>query len=72
MRRFKYTTGTHPETHGEGVAWDDGVAVYREKVHGEWTATIGASVKGIEESYGGQNDYRFEWIDGSPKADRRR
>ena len=61
-----------PETEGEGVVFDDGVTVYREKVHGEWAQVIGASLKGIEESYGGQNDYEFEWLDGGEKSQERR
>lgn len=61
-----------PETEGEGVQFADGVAVYRELVHDEWTPALPASVAGIEESYGGQNDYEFHWLDGDSKSQDRR
>lgn len=63
MKRFSYSTGTVPDTSGEGVAWPDGSVTVREVTNGLQGDAINGSIQDITNQYGGQQNYVFTWID---------
>ncbi len=63
MKRFTFVTGTVPETGGEGVQFESGLAAWRERVADRWTTIHVTSLKDIEDQYGGQPGYKLAWTD---------
>lgn len=70
MKRFTFVTGSHPITSGEGVEFDDGRAVYRNRVNGGQPSMVhSGSVAEIVSRYAEHENFRLTWLDSDPSEE---